>query len=454
MALVFVFISLTHTKRKLNFSHEQKSKLVENEYQMHRFLSTLRLAVTQEKEHKEVYQTIADAVCSITNASGSAIYLKSEADQMLEPAFITENCAPLTESPYDSYKAKVNSKNTNILEKTLSDNTPKLITDLSVYSSNAVTPLEKLRTSNSAMIAPLTYLGKKIGVLAVTRDTNQPTFTNDNLLVFHSITEQSAFAIGTFGNHSQLAEKNRLEREIRTAQEVQRVLIPKTSPKITGFDIYGKNIPAQMVSGDYFDYHQVCPTQTGIVIADVSGKGVPAGITMATFRSTLKTLSTSSESPAQSLSLLNKLIYSDVREDMFISAVYCHFSQDSNLVKVARAGHNPPYHYKKSSDTLHKLKPPGLAVGIDKGNLFDKVLKEIELTMDSGDFLFLYTDGIIEAINTEHSEYGTEKLEAILLKHANSNAKIIGSEILDDIASFVGNARQSDDITLVVIKKL
>ena len=175
---------------------------------------------------------------------------------------------------------------------------------------------------------------------------------------------------------------------------------------------------------------------------------------MATFRSALRGIAPHYTSPSQALEQLNKVIYPDIREDMFISAIYAHLDHQSGKVSLARAGHNPAYYFKNESQEIHKVKPPGLAVGIDPGLVFGQVLRDHEIEMNSGDSLLLYTDGIIEAFNQHKEEFSSARLEDIVQNHGGAGARELGKIILDEVANFVQGAPQSDDITLVVIEKL
>ena len=148
------------------------------------------------------------------------------------------------------------------------------------------------------------------------------------------------------------------------------------------------------------------------------------------------------------------MVYPDIRDDMFISAIYAHLDHDSGRVTLARAGHNPAYYYDAARQEIHKVKPPGLAVGIDSGEIFQSIIQDHELTLAPGDKLLLYTDGIIEAHNKHKDEFSSQRLVDFLQAQATLPARALGKAILAEIADFVQEAPQSDDITLVVIERL
>lgn len=458
IGFILALMRVNKAKAELASSERLRSELAQGEKRMLDFLHHLGLSIDKENTHAKLYKVIVNGVATVTKSKGAALYLIDPTGTQLQPAQISTRCTQLISDPVagssDDRKVATRAKSINIHEgplgQCLTNNTPYFVESLKAHDSLQNVPYSE---DGAAMISPLIHAGHQIGVLAVTKEAAKGAFTIDDLFTFASIAEQSAFAIGNFDAHHQAAEKLRMESELQTAQEVQQVLIPEYAPLIPGFSVYGYNLPAQMISGDYYDYTAVSDDTTGVVIADVSGKGVPAGIMMATFRSSLKTIASGIDSPADSLSHLNQLIFPDIREDMFISAIYAHLKHETGKVVLARAGHNPPYILRRSTSEIEKIKPPGLAVGIDEGASFTNSLQDYELQMNPKDVLILYTDGIIEATNLEGEEYGAERFEQSIKANSSSSAEGYVGAILEDVAAFVDDAAQADDITLVIIEK-
>ncbi len=461
IGLVYVILRLYQTKLDLASSELIRKELAQGEKRMFDFLHHLGLSTAAETTPQKLHKLIVDGVQRVSQSEGAALYLLDQSGLTLRPASVTADCIQLISDPDLSPNEKLESiiKHTSVsrydgvLGYALATNAPFKVDSLRAHPC-FLDQMVSYSAEGAAMVAPLTHAGKQIGVLAVTKESCHDAYSIEDLFTFKSIAEQSAFAIGNFKAHHQAAEKKRLENELQTAQEVQRVLIPEKEPEIPGFKVFGYNVPASMISGDYFDYTAVSDNETGIIIADVSGKGVPAGIIMATFRSTLKAISKGASAPSEGLDKLNRLIYPDVREDMFISAIYTHLNHTTGEVTLARAGHNPAYFFKAESCELHKIKPPGLAVGIDEGDIFATLLKDHQIQMKSGDTLLLYTDGIIEANNRSGEEFSSLRLEDIARNQSGLGAHELGLEILDSVDAFVDGAAQSDDITLVVIERL
>jgi sigma-B regulation protein RsbU (phosphoserine phosphatase) len=191
-----------------------------------------------------------------------------------------------------------------------------------------------------------------------------------------------------------------------------------------------------------------------VAIADVSGKGVPASLIMAICRSVLRSQAAQNTSPADVLQKVNRQLYPDIKEDMFISMAYLilNHAHDGN-VTLARAGHDAPLLYKRASQSVTPLKPPGMVVGIDSGNVFDRLTTDVAVPLERDDCLLLYTDGVTEALDSEGAEFGLERTMQSVRASANKGAQAIVTRVIDDLRNFVGSTPQNDDITLIAIRK-
>lgn len=432
------------------------------------FLHELGLLIQDDVSEGKLHRLIVDGICDITNAKGGSLYLIDKKRKHLVPAYISKNCPSLIAEKVDKFvnrrianQSKNHSRirltkvelNEGIFGHVLDRGKPIIVDNLKAHSVFR-DALINYNEDVSVMLAPLKYGEKEIGVVAVTRDLNDKDFTEENLEVFTSIAEQSAFAIGNYLIHLEATEKQKLESEISYAQEVQRVLLPDNSPEIDCYDIHGDNIPAKSISGDYFDYMTMKDGKTGIIIADVSGKGIPAGLLMAAFRSALRSIAIHHHSPSAALAQVNKSIYPDIKEDMFISAAFVILDPDSNEVLLSRAGHNPPFLYKIGSDSVEKLKPKGLAIGIDEGSVFKKITQDATVSLDKGDSILLYTDGLIEAFNERGEEFGTDRLMRAFKDNTGTSSVSVVENLQRDTEHFVGTEAQADDMTLVCIEKI
>jgi sigma-B regulation protein RsbU (phosphoserine phosphatase) len=270
---------------------------------------------------------------------------------------------------------------------------------------------------------------------------------------FKALAEQSAFSLFDAFLHHEATEKRQIEKDLHVATEVQRILLPSESPVIEGFDLSGTNLPARWVSGDYFDYIPLDADRWGVVIADVSGKGIPAALMMAMTRTALRLLATGGLPPAEVIHQLNAQLYPDIREDMFISLAFVVIDRRSKEVKLVRAGHDAPLVYRAADRSVTRVNPPGMAVGIDSGGAFNRVTNEFSLVLEPGDCLILYTDGVTEAQDRNGDEFGLEAMIRSVQASASEGAAGIVQRVTSDVKAFIGDQPQHDDITLISILK-
>jgi sigma-B regulation protein RsbU (phosphoserine phosphatase) len=278
-------------------------------------------------------------------------------------------------------------------------------------------------------------------------------FTQSDFVVFKSIAEQSAFALYNAIIYSEANEKKRLDHDLEIARDIQKILLPDQAPAISGFEINGINVPARQVSGDYFDYIRVDDERLAVAIADVSGKGVPASLIMAICRSVLRSQAAQNPSPSDVLRKVNRQLYPDIKEDMFISMAYLILDHARNTVTLSRAGHDAPLLYKRATQTVTPLKAPGMVLGIDSGSVFDRITSDFNVPLERDDCLILYTDGVTEALDSEGEEFGIERTIQSVRASAIQGAPAIVSRVIEDVRNFAGSQPQNDDITLIAIRK-
>lgn len=251
-----------------------------------------------------------------------------------------------------------------------------------------------------------------------------------------------------------VTERERLQKELDVARHVQMSFLPKESPKLKGLDIASICIPAFEVGGDYYDFIKIDENKFGIIIGDVSGKGTQAAFYMTLTKGFLKALAKQTDSPSEVLSKMNELFYENVERGRFISMIYAVVDLNKRKIKIARAGHNPVILHEASGGNVSLLSPSGLAIGLEEGELFRKVIDEYEEDLEKGKTFIFYTDGFTEAANKREEEYGLEKLSEIAKNNFNKSANEILNEIVTDIQKFIGKAKQHDDMTMVIIKVL
>ena len=212
-------------------------------------------------------------------------------------------------------------------------------------------------------------------------------------------------------------------------------------------------MPARIISGDYYDYIDLGDRKFGIAIADVSGKGVPAGLLMAMCRSALRSVAPGRTSPSEVLAAVNRQLFPDIREDMFISMAYGILDESSGKLVMARAGHDPALFFKREEGAVELLRSPGLALGVDGGAVFERVTQDQEVVLQPGDCVLLYTDGVREAVDLNDEEFGMERMSDAFKAAAPLGSEAILLRMQEELRQFTGEGPQMDDITLVAIEK-
>jgi len=251
-----------------------------------------------------------------------------------------------------------------------------------------------------------------------------------------------------------ITERERMQRELEIARNVQMGLLPKKNPIINGFDISGTCQPAKEVGGDYFDFVTLSPTKIGIAIGDVSGKGVPAAIYMTLTKGILQSHADETISPRLVLNKVNKLLYRNMEKNSFVSMFYAVLDTAAKKLTFARAGHNPGIIINQKDGSNQELNTDGIALGLEEGSVFNKTLKEQTIALKPGDTLIFYTDGFTEAMNQYKEEYGEERFIQLIAENRQLAAQELINVIVSNIKGFAKDMPQHDDMTIVVIKIL
>jgi serine phosphatase RsbU (regulator of sigma subunit) len=243
-----------------------------------------------------------------------------------------------------------------------------------------------------------------------------------------------------------------MEEELRIAREVQQRLLPNKTPKYNGISIESLTITAYEVGGDYYDYLNFSDDELGFIIGDVSGKGTSAAFYMAEAKGIVQSLSKTFHQPRELLIRTNEILYETLERKSFISMLMASLNCKTNTLSFARAGHCPLLYYNSKVDKAALLQPEGIGVGLEKGVIFKKKLKEETVNCSSGDIFVFYTDGLSEARNHAGEEYGDERLRSLIEKNAKMAAKDLKELVIDSILSFLDGQSLSDDLTMLLVK--
>ncbi len=245
-----------------------------------------------------------------------------------------------------------------------------------------------------------------------------------------------------------MVELERKKQELKIARDIQRSFLPETSPKIDGIEISASNQPALEVGGDFYDFIPISSDKWGLLIADVSGKGIPAALFMALSRTLVHASTVGNSSVADSIKRANKLVYADARSGAFVTLFYGILDSKQMTFTYVNAGHNPPILLKEGSSDIVLLKAKGLALGA----IEEVELQEVEVNLTRGDEIILFTDGVTEAVDGRNVQFGQDRLVKLIKDNHGLSPGDLTAKIHSEIDLFAHNHQQFDDVTLMILK--
>lgn len=331
------------------------------------------------------------------------------------------------------------------------DNIKDVISDLKYKKLETpinATELNLVLVENGVeLIIPMNIKGETKGLLILGQRFNKQAFTSSDIEYISSVGSLAIISIENGRLFKETLEKQRYEKDLEIARNIQRNLLPSKMPKTNNFDIAAFTQSARMVGGDYYDLVKLDKSRTLFAIADVSGKGVQAALLMANMQAFLKSICKQNIPLPQASNLINDLISENTTMGSFITFFWGVVNDETLELEYVNAGHNPPLLIRDGKIT--KLKKGGMILGVMETLIpYDSE----KLTLQKGDVIVLYTDGISEAMDPVNNEYSEERLEQTALLNTSKNSNDILNSIIDDVKVFTREAEQSDDITILVLK--
>ena len=279
----------------------------------------------------------------------------------------------------------------------------------------------------------------------------KPIDLDDLSLTIEKAIEQIKYIRQMQAEHTQLES---IKSDLAVASEIQQAILPRIFPPFPEneqqLDIAALMHAAKDVGGDFYDFFRIDDNRIGFVIADVSGKGIPASIFMAVSRTLIRATGIRGGSPAECISYSNKLLSNESVDCMFVTVFYGIYTISTGEITYCNAGHNPPLILKPSGEVEELPMPTDSLVGA----IQDMKYHDETLTLKPGETLVMFTDGVNEAMNADYKEYGDDRLKASLKAHTGDNCRQLIDAVRADVAAFVGDMEQSDDITLFTLKRL
>lgn len=298
-------------------------------------------------------------------------------------------------------------------------------------------------------VSPIKSRGETQGILVAAKGEGQ-IFTRDDLSAIETFSDYASVAIENSRLLEQSIEKERLEKELDVAREIQRKILPADVPDYPNLEIASVFIPAFEVGGDYYDFFRISETKLGFVIADVSGKGISAAFIMAEVKGIFESLSKTIEKPKEILIKANEILKETLDSKTFVSAAYGYFDFNEKKLIFARAGHCPLFLIRDMNSK--QIRPSGLGLGLSSKEYFEQTLEEFSIDLFRNDTIVLYTDGVTDAKNEQMEDFGDKYFLNVLQDNASLSAQELSNKIIREITVFSSQHNQYDDITLVIFK--
>lgn len=409
-------------------------------------------------------EIITEFIIDATEAEAGAAFLVDEAEKTVSARVVQGMFPPLT--PTTNYvltkqkfieqrlRSEKIALGQGLIGKVAETGLPALVADAE-RDPRVPQPPKDFPRIRSIMAAPLRARGKISGVLAVVNKRSGTAFTQEDYDLLVALADQAASTVEFVKLHDEFVKKQRIEQELAVAHEFQRMLLPKTCPEVPGFRVAAFSKPALEVGGDYYDFFFIDEERRylGIVIADVSGKGIPGALIMAMVRAVLRAEARGKLSPREVLLRTNERTYEDTKENVFVTMIYGILDTKERVLRFARAGHEPVVVVNRQTQQVRLYSPDGIALGMVENELF-ATTEELTVRLEPGDVVTLYTDGVVEAMDENNNEYGQQRFLDLLLAHREDPADAIIEKVVGDIESFSRGFPQHDDITIVAFEVL
>jgi sigma-B regulation protein RsbU (phosphoserine phosphatase) len=325
---------------------------------------------------------------------------------------------------------------------------PLLSNDLGVDDRFTLPP-ETGTSIRNMLCVPLIAKGDLIGYLAVFNKKNGAKFEDKDRRLLVIIASQSAQIIENSRLYEEEKEYLMLKEEMKVATQIQNNLLPDKNPEILGYEIVAFNIPAKEVGGDYYDFIELDEMTLGFCIGDITGKGMPAALLMASLQASLRSQALINRETNICVENINKLLYRNTEASKFATLFYGMLDRQNHKIHYCNAGHDQPLVFR--ANKLHsKLEVTGMLLGVVDEAKYE--CKSISLEPD--DIVVIYTDGITEAMNKDSEEFGFDRTVNVIEDNAEESASFILQQIYEQVNSHSSGYQQSDDITIMVIKRV
>ena len=398
-------------------------------------LIDLSKLITQVFDKKELADTVTKMLTKVCNSDSAWLVIKN--DNGIEIASVNEigylEAEKITEI---------------LLNETSKENNSLITFNRKSLKLNIKSELKTVLFSAVA-IAPLKVHEEISGYLFTARKTHY-SFDEDEKKSVEAFADYAAVALENAKLLKESSEKERLEKELDVAREIQFKILPSKTPECTHLKIASLFVPAFEVGGDYYDFFNLGEQKLGFVVADVSGKGISAAFIMAEVKGIFESLAKIIDSPRELLIKVNEILKNSLDKKSFVTAIYGIVDGKNSKVILSRCGHTPILY--SHDNLIERLTPAGIGLGLDYSGSFTNTIKEMEINLKNNDILVFYSDGITESKNHNMEDFGYDRLEKLIQSNKEKDVDSIANSIMQELTLFSKDSSQHDDITLVIFK--
>lgn len=422
------------------------------------FIAYMSESLTGEVNLVRLLDYINQTQIENTSADGGVVFLTDDFDDIISAKSFAGTFPPPyklpSDLPHKPVRVETNFRyiqfelGETVFGEVASTGKPMLIengtTDSRVFANGP----EDFLKPGSYLIIPLMVKDRVVGVAGLARLPTSAPFTEEELRTASILAGYAGAAINNIFSVQEILERADLEREANIASQIQKTLHPKRLPELPeiGFGSYFNSTKG--VCGDYYDVILARRDRIAVTIADVAGKGIQSSMVMIMLRSILHLVTNTTKSAGVILDWVNKGITGKIDMDHYATVAYVSYRPEDHSLEYASAGHQPMLLWRAKEGKIEMIKQKTDPIGIERSSTYS----EIKLTVSEGDIIILFTDGLIEALNREGKQFGTDSLSKIIVANNKKNAKEIASEVKHNIQAFIGSASLHDDQTLVVMK--
>jgi len=436
--MIFIF---DYFNKKLRVLIDKK--LYSARYNYRKALSDFTEELPSIKNINDIFTKITSSIADTMNANYVKVWI-------FKSSYTSELLADIKNDKNIEYSDNYSDAVNEIFGK---DFIPRLLYKPQLSGLNYSTyTFEIIRVNDVVLCIPVFFKQNLICAICLGHKPENTIYSEEDIDLLMTLSSQLSVALENSRLRIQELKNIKLQEELQIAKNIQMGLLPKTMNFSQRLDISGITIPAMEIGGDFFDIIKVTENKIFVIVADVSGKGIPAAIYMSKIQAMTQLASRMYNSPREILIELNRKIYPKLGRDTFVTMVLGLFELDKNTVRIARAGHNPVI--LSCNGKIEMLNSKGIGLGLDSDIIFKNTLEEITLPLEKNKVFLFYTDGINEAMNKNKDEFSIERIKVIIEENIGKSSNEMQDSLLKAVHSFKGNYIQNDDITSLIIKVL